>query len=151
MISDCITKLCHLVCCLTSLWTASLCLIHCTNTVLYIKHSRKGKKRKRKVWWLPLAERQHEQTLYTPDAPSVSRNIISEMSLPTHTLSTSPSGWCYRWFRRKSEIFQPSLLSPHAVPILICHGLFCIFCKLQQEWQTSSYNHVKGLILHFWK
>lgn len=69
---------------------------------------------------LLLTEEQNEQTLYTTDVPS-SVQGHNQRSVPPQkrSISTPPSGCCYRWIQREVKTFQPSLLSLQGVPDFI--------------------------------
>lgn len=120
-ISDCATKLCNLVCCMTSLWTASLCLIHRTNTVLHIKPSKKEKKKKRCSGCR--TQRGSMNRLFIHQMhPQVSWDIISEMSHPTHSLFQLDHLADATGGSQESQNISTITSFPQAAPLLICHS-----------------------------
>lgn len=113
---------------MTSSWTASLRLIHRTNTVLHTKHPKKttcsGCGSQRDSMNRLFIHQMH---------PQVSRDIISEMSLLTHTHTLfQPTIWLMLQVVQR-EVRIISLLSPRAVPALVCHCSFFIICHLHNN------------------
>lgn len=119
------TKQYSKACSMTSLWTASLCLIHSSNTVLHIQHWETAENCSGYHLQRGSMNRLFIQQMHPP----VNGDVISEKSLPTHALFQlhhlvrATGGW--EWSRNISTIsFAPSCAGAHLLVIVLYYLSF---------------------------
>lgn len=115
-----------------SLWTASLNLIHCTNTVLHNKHSNMGGG----GGGFTCREAEWTDSPFTRWTLQWTR-MQSARSLSTLSFSCSIC-WCNRWCRQKSKCFH-RLFIPSSCVTSHLLLLFLIVCHFTEE---ASSHHI---------